>query len=114
MRAFLVLAILASGCAQTRSPPVKFPGPCGSIAQCYLSALEKLDDAYKRLEQEPTWKAFAVFLYWHRRRYGRRPPPPLPTARRPIVMSLPSLEESVADGVEDRVSQRARQKIASA
>lgn len=45
------LLMVLVGCAEVRSPPVKYPDTCGSAVECFTRGLEKLDDAYKRLAE---------------------------------------------------------------
>lgn len=46
----LTCALLASACAQTRSPSVRYPDGCGSHVECYNKSLLQLAQAYKALE----------------------------------------------------------------
>ena len=46
-----LLMLMLSACANTRSPPVTYPGPCGSHVECFTVGLQKLEEARTELEK---------------------------------------------------------------
>ncbi|WP_437976460.1 tail fiber protein [Sorangium sp. So ce295] len=45
----VVVVIFVSGCAQERTPPIKYPDACGSHVECFNKGLLALDEAYAAL-----------------------------------------------------------------